>query len=73
MASQNRDKWVEALSGLSNFDAFKIIWDPKRELTNEQRVRLMKLHQSLRSPAKQKAWEEKLDEIQQLFPGAKEL
>jgi len=43
----NLVKWTELLKGKSNYEVFKIIWDPKRDLTPKQRQALVKFHEKI--------------------------
>jgi hypothetical protein len=43
----NKEKWQKKLRGLNNYEAFQIIWSPKRSLTGKQRQALVKLHQEI--------------------------
>lgn len=55
------NKWHDVLLGKTNYEAFKIIWSPKRNLTGEQRQRLVKYHQEINSGLKEKLFNDALD------------
>lgn len=52
----NTDKWIKALEGKNHFEAFKLIWDPKRNLTPEQRRALVKLHERINNKDLTEKW-----------------
>lgn len=59
----SENKWYKALIGKSNYEAFGIIWSPKRNLTGEQRKRLTEYHQQINS-------KDKIEREQKLFKEA---
>jgi hypothetical protein len=57
----NLDKWRKKLAGVSNYEAFRIIWDPKRPLTGPQRQALSKLHKEINDDKYKQKEQQKLD------------
>jgi len=61
MEKTNREKWIEALRGKNHYEAFKLIWSPKRNLTGKQRQSLVRLHRQLTDKNTQKTRKEALN------------
>jgi hypothetical protein len=50
------NKWYDALIGKSNYEAFRIIWDPKRDLTIKQKKTLVEYHREINDKAVYDKW-----------------
>jgi len=64
LAESNRSKWEAALLGKSNYEAFRIIWNPRRDLTPKQRKALTELHKRINMDTEVL---ERFDQLNKLF------